>query len=52
MTVHGNVQQHMSHDGLYAANELAAFTSPLPTEVELKDYEVGLQSIVYPPWLR
>ncbi len=41
-----------SHDGLYAANELATFTSPLPTEVELKDYEVGLQSIVYPPWLR
>ncbi len=41
-----------THDGLYAANQLATVTSPLATEVELKDYEVGLQSIVYPPWLR
>ncbi len=41
-----------SAGGLYAANELSNFITPLPTEVELKDYEVALQSIVYPPELR
>ena len=39
-------------DGLYAANELTtSFISPLPTLVKLKDYKVGLESIVYSPWI-
>ena len=40
-----------THDGLYASNELANFISPLPAAIELMDYGVGLQSIVYPPYM-
>ncbi len=40
-----------THTGLYASNELANFILPLPAVIELKDYWVRLQSIVYPPYM-
>ena len=37
-----------NHPQLYPNNTLSNFTSPLPTEIMLKDYEVALHSIGYP----
>lgn len=34
---------------LFPGNELARFTVPLPTEIELPDHEVGLANVVFPP---
>ena len=39
-------------EGLHTNNELHDFVSPLPSKLELKDYEVAVQSVVYPPYLR
>lgn len=34
---------------LFPTNELGRFTIPIPSELELADYEVALQQIIYPP---
>lgn len=36
------------HPELFPRNELNLFNSPVPTEMSLSNYEVGLSSIIYP----
>lgn len=38
-------------DGLHPTNTLSDFVSPLPTPMELRDYEVALQHVAFPPLL-
>lgn len=37
------------HPDLYPGNTLSLFSSPLPSEMNLQEYEVALQNIVFPP---
>jgi len=40
------------HPELFPENTLNAFTSPLPSEVDLSGHEVCLQQVVFPPRMR
>ena len=42
------VTSHTYHPNFFPKNNLNQFSSPLPTQIELKNYEVALQSVTFP----
>lgn len=46
------IQCRSNHPTLFLANTLNNFRSPLPEAIDLTGFEVGLQQIVFPPYLK
>ena len=42
---------HSKHPDLYPSNSLSNFSSPLPCELKVGDYEVALANVVFPPMM-